>query len=160
MYLSAINSAGNVIWHKDIPSRNAFNGCGINVSPSGDIYLDNEYQDSVGCGSTHLGTASRNDYGFFLAKLSTTPNGVTTLPTNQDNLILYPNPTTGNVTIRFSNNNFSSIKITDQLGKVAYQAVINDPVISLDLSSIPEGIYFAQFANNKASVTKKLVIRH
>ena len=57
---------------------------------------------------------------------------------------IYPNPTSGMITLEFTDNSVNKIVITDLLGKVAYQKQNPDQKEVIDLSSFINGIYIIQ----------------
>jgi hypothetical protein len=73
-------------------------------------------------------------------------------------VVVYPNPTsTGFVNITSANNDAISVTVFDILGKrMINQTLTND---RLNVSALSSGIYILKISQNKASVTKKLVIK-
>jgi lysyl endopeptidase len=62
---------------------------------------------------------------------------------------IYPNPTTGNVTIKLDQMNVQTIVITDALGKqVSDLTTVENSEMTIDLSSYEKGVYFARFLMN------------
>ena len=63
--------------------------------------------------------------------------------------LIYPNPTTGNVTIQLGQMNVQTIVITDALGKqVSDLTTVENSEMTIDLSSYEKGVYFARFLMN------------
>lgn len=64
---------------------------------------------------------------------------------------IYPNPANDklNIIIGDGNKNSTTIKIYDVAGKVVFQSLIfsNKPLITLDISMLPQGIYFIPLCN-------------
>jgi hypothetical protein len=75
---------------------------------------------------------------------------------------IYPNPTNGNFTVEFDNNNENySIKIIDVTGQIIYtKNQIISTKTQLGLSHIAEGIYFVEIKTSKGKATQKLLIQH
>lgn len=71
--------------------------------------------------------------------------------------ILYPNPTSGNLTVTFSGNEKRSLRVIDQKGKsVLEQEVFSSDVI--DLTSLNAGQYLIELSDNhKHSITRKVI---
>jgi hypothetical protein len=90
---------------------------------------------------------------------------VATLGTNSfenNQFIIYPNPTNDFVTITSSNyNTIKSIIIYDMLGKVIISKDCNDSVIqTINTSELNSGIYLIDIVSkDNARTTKKLIIR-
>jgi len=82
------------------------------------------------------------------------------------NISIYPNPTSGKVTLKIdqettSNNQISDISISNITGKVIYnkQFSIQTNKIELDLSDYGKGLYFVKIKTNEGIITKKLILQ-
>jgi uncharacterized repeat protein (TIGR01451 family) len=77
-----------------------------------------------------------------------------------DNLIVYPNPATNQVSISVQNSAdaIAEIRLTDMLGKVVFQQKGTHTQTTIDLSGLSKGVYMLEVqTENKFSVVKKLV---
>ena len=73
---------------------------------------------------------------------------------------IYPNPSGGNVKVKGAKG--YSIQVIDVLGKLMHSEEIKNELQALNLSELPDGIYFYSFQNNNGEVlssARKLVIR-
>ena len=81
----------------------------------------------------------------------------------ENGFVLYPNPASDKVNIRFADNfaGKMDITITDVLGKTMMNNTIElqNSAAGLDISSLNSGIYFITVQSEGKSVTKKLVIK-
>jgi hypothetical protein len=78
-----------------------------------------------------------------------------------ENLIsIYPNPTNGIINFKFAMNiKINSIIIQNVLGEQVVKAEnIQNDIFSLNLSSLPKGIYFAIIDTDKGRSTKKILL--
>lgn len=85
---------------------------------------------------------------------------VTTFSTDST-ISFYPNPSSGKFNIKLNENiveNFELI-VLDILGKEVYKSKINNQIETIDLSFLNKGVYLASLKNDKARITKKLVIQ-
>jgi hypothetical protein len=74
------------------------------------------------------------------------------------NLLIFPNPTTGIVTIKTESENSYALMVYDAFGKRLLQKnVFQDG--TLDLSTLSKGTYFIQVLQNNHQVAKKVVIQ-
>jgi hypothetical protein len=77
---------------------------------------------------------------------------------------IYPNPTTGNITVNTSALKSSSLKITlsDAVGKIVLIRNVSLPMneVSLNLSALNHGVYFIHLEDGNAGFTEKLVINN
>lgn len=81
------------------------------------------------------------------------PNGFTDVSAN--NLLIYPNPVTGMVTIS-ADDNFV-LTIADVNGKTWQKQPVKKGVSTLDISSFPAGLYLFYFENSSRIVVKKII---
>ncbi len=68
--------------------------------------------------------------------------------TNQNNIILFPNPSTGIFTC-VSSLTISEIKIYNELGEIILNNKIDSPTTTINLTGNPKGLYFYQLINDK-----------
>jgi len=76
-------------------------------------------------------------------------------------LIIYPNPSSGNITISLKTNSNEEMlfSIRNLLGKEVLNKQIQNDETKIDVSSLPNGIYCTHlFSNGKAQYMTKLVI--
>jgi len=72
---------------------------------------------------------------------------------------IYPNPTTGSITIDFGDNFVlgGEIKLVDILGNIMLTNNINQSKIDINMSSYPVGIYLLKYSNSKGTLVHKIV---
>jgi len=95
-----------------------------------------------------------------------TPFSVTTgiMVLNTSGLHIYPNPTTGMVTIEWSNtqNGPASLTINDVTGKTvlkkSWTVTTAAGKETADMTEVPAGVYFIQIATSAGSYTQKIVV--
>lgn len=78
----------------------------------------------------------------------------------KENIVIYPNPTSGNFNIEFINQNekYSTINIYDLTGKIIYKKTnISQDIINIDISKYNNGIYFIKIINQNNTYFKKLI---
>jgi len=78
-------------------------------------------------------------------------------------IILFPNPTTGKLTIQCDN--MQQIEILDITGKLLYQTVIANEVkqspintLNIDISTYSKGIYFIKVTTTDATATQRIIL--
>ena len=90
------------------------------------------------------------------------PAGITEGSLNK-NITVLPNPTSGlvNVVVTLSSKEDLTISVSNALGQTVisndYNSIVND-MISLDLSSLNNGVYFVTVSNGKDKMVKKVVL--
>jgi len=78
---------------------------------------------------------------------------------NKSSIVIYPNPTTGELRITNYGLQIEKIEITDITGRVINSYHFNSPIIdaALDISELQNGMYFMTFHSEGRKITKKLV---
>ncbi len=83
---------------------------------------------------------------------------VTGMGENNDNVALYPNPTSGNVTIEA--NGMSRITVVSVLGQVVYDAEVNADNVTLNMSQFNAGMYMVRVYTEEGVVVKRVTVMH
>jgi hypothetical protein len=73
-------------------------------------------------------------------------------------LELYPNPTTGKLTIDLKSIMINSIEITDLNGRVIESVNVNTTAYNADLSALQNGVYLVKINTSKGSVLKRVLL--
>ena len=73
----------------------------------------------------------------------------TSLTTNNNQIIVYPNPVNDVVSIKTDGN--YNLRIIDIDGRTVLATVLHDNTNKVNMAKLPEGIYFLQLHNNKAN---------
>lgn len=80
----------------------------------------------------------------------------------EEEIQIYPNPSNGIFYVDFLNNDFQEyqLELRDALGKIVHfeNTLFNESNIQLDLSFLPNGIFYLSLKNNKKEHLKKLII--
>ncbi|NOQ26233.1 MAG: T9SS type A sorting domain-containing protein [Bacteroidales bacterium] len=87
-------------------------------------------------------------------------SGIENLPTDNE-ILVYPNPTTGNMKIDLINYELDvkSIVITDLSGRLIHNQNVKRELVDLDLSSYKKGMYILIMQTDTNQITKKIVIK-
>jgi hypothetical protein len=75
----------------------------------------------------------------------------------KNNFIIYPNPTTNNITIFSKENMMSEISILDVFGKQIKVISSNSDTENIDISFLPKGIFFFKIYSNGKVITKRFI---
>ncbi|NQX96259.1 MAG: HYR domain-containing protein [Flavobacteriales bacterium] len=75
-----------------------------------------------------------------------------------NNLIVYPNPTTGNISINLGDIKNAGISISNITGKVVYTLnKINKTIVEISLAEFSKGVYFIKIQNESQQKVIKLI---
>ena len=101
-----------------------------------------------------------NEVAVLSKKVSCFVVGINNINLDKDALNLYPNPTSGKITIENSSNlNMENITILDVLGRVVYQATPQSATKDqVDISNLVSGLYTVHIKTDKGIVVKKLEV--
>ena len=72
-------------------------------------------------------------------------------------IILFPNPTSGIITIQFEFDGEKNIRIENSIGALVYETKITEDSKKIDLSAFAKGIYFVKIKGQQISETFKVV---
>jgi len=75
-----------------------------------------------------------------------------------DRFIVYPNPSSGNVSIQSVHHEISSISLVNSIGQQVYMEHFNSKEVQLDLSSLPSGLYVLGITSDGLLTQKRLII--
>lgn len=77
-----------------------------------------------------------------------------------DNIKIYPNPTTGVFTIQSSLDDVINVQLFDVLGKQVLKTFkIEKGIINIDVSDFSKGIYLIKLSNQDSTINQKLIIK-
>jgi len=146
--LDLVNVYGQYVYSTNITSDGGW------ISTNSPIHLGNNPMifvkyDANGCDSTLAYCANRVGLNNFI--------------TNNNELIIYPNPSQNVLNIEFENNfnnqNYT-LKIVDVLGRTSTSlSMTTSNKISLDLSKLPNGIYFLQVWEEEQLISTKKFLK-
>ncbi|MCX6275267.1 MAG: T9SS type A sorting domain-containing protein [Bacteroidetes bacterium] len=96
---------------------------------------------------------------FFYAtyRVNAIPSGVSELSILNE-MKIYPNPVTSQLTVRFASDEFHQIKITDLAGKEIRSAEFTGKQITIERETLNAGIYFLQATDHQQHIVNAKVI--
>lgn len=158
-----------VVDHSTYGNNGAINGTEW-ISTSDSIVLYNydltpRLIDIVPTALTHFCIPIEEDWdldGTSLIPDCTTTNVEGFNKTSKEEILIYPNPSTGKVNIDLKNVNFTQqghLSIFDISGKKIYEHATSSQNLLIDVSNFQKGIYILKlFRENKEILSKKLII--
>ena len=155
------------------------NTADISWTQQGDVTNWDVNYRVAGASSWYSATTTTNPYTLTGLSESTTyevqviahcTNGVTSDPSatitlttvgindyELNNVVVYPNPTTGMIQIQNSESRIQDVEVYDAYGKLLNAVKVNDNATSLDLSGYASGTYFVKIMTENGVVTKRVV---
>lgn len=89
-------------------------------------------------------------------------SGVDNKPKAETQLLIYPNPSDGKMTIEMPTGNNKADKqifIYNPVGSLVWQKNSSSDMVQIDISSFPEGIYLVKVYSDGKSFTKKIILQ-
>jgi PKD repeat protein len=170
---NSLSANDTVIVYPIPPSPNLFvNGGSINSSATGTLQW---FFNGVAIPGANQANLLYGDTGVYTLTVTTangcinssslnvtTPSGVYQINNNQS-FSIYPNPVKNTLNIRNQNatNIIVNIAITDLSGAVVYQenqVNLNNTPVSIDISTMSNGVYFVSIFNNQIKQQQKIVV--
>ncbi len=118
--------------------------------------------DGVGFGDPL--TNGYSDYaslGQYFISGSIPPNNLSTDEYDLASITIYPNPSSGQLTIDFDTSKIQQLKIKlmDVLGKQVYTNALTPTNKIINLDNLQKGMYFALFSEGNKSFVKKIILK-
>jgi hypothetical protein len=104
----------------------------------------------------HNGVLLYHNYSQGIEDCFTPLAGLNDIKTNDNDVLIYPNPTSKELTIE-SNDIINSIEIYNFLGQKVYQTKVNNKNKSINLNIFTKGLYIIGINREKGYIKKKIV---
>jgi hypothetical protein len=76
-----------------------------------------------------------------------------------ETVLVAPNPNSGTFTVTLGNEETSTIRVVDMVGKTVYTQTTNSSSVYVDLSQYPKGLYFVEVNNGAQNHKAKVLIQ-
>jgi hypothetical protein len=84
--------------------------------------------------------------------------GANSISNLTDELNIYPNPVVDNLAINLSQMHSAvNWQITSAAGRLLLHSVVAQPNFTIDVSTLPPGVYFIQLVNDHQQIIKRFV---
>ena len=161
IFIQKLDADGNFVWAKAIGGTDLDRGFSINADTSGNIYLTGHFGETVDFDSSAntYNLTSAGDSDIFVAKYSQTNLGISDFIEN--GISIYPNPTSGKLTINNEQGIINNLQISESTGK-RIQSFSNVQLkqyatFEIDLSEFNKGLYFLQIQTDKGIQSTKII---
>ncbi len=159
-YISKLDPSGNFLWAEQIGGTTGEIIWGLAVDAPGNVYTSGTFDGTTdfdpGAGAYNLTSVGGTDV--FIHKLTQGSSNINETGL-QNEFIIKPNPVSDK--LFFKNLNGADVKkyvLLNSQGKEVLTA--QNTTEELDVSSLPDGLYFLQVQTKEGVKTKKIVIEH
>jgi hypothetical protein len=165
MFIVKYDSAGNVLCASSLSSGGLNNS--VAADDLGNAYVGGGFKVNpfiVGGDTLILGGSVNNTEDIFISKF--TCDGINNVRENSTNqqINIYPNPTSEILNINFlqTQRRNTEVVITNLLGEQVKEArnKSQEERVEMDVSNLPNGIYFVSVKTTEGIFTKKIIIQH
>jgi hypothetical protein len=155
IFIASYDSTGNALWAESGGGNGNDQGRCVQVDLFGNIYLSAVYRSSIinNMGPNVLTNSHGND-DILLAKIGLITN-VKYVEELKNSFVIYPNPARETIYVEsMKDNREKQILIRDLLGNTVKET----SETTIEVSNLPNGVYFATVLTDKEISTKKFVI--
>ena len=159
IFVAKYNPSGDAIAAYGAGGSDREFGMSLSIDNAGELYIAGEfYSSTFAAGSATLFNSGNGYSDVLVAKLAL-PTTVGEIAADDENgILIFPNPSTGFLTVLSQKYTGENITFTDTFGKIIYHSQITSPEFSIDLKDIPKGIYFVQIAAKSKNVMNKRIV--
>jgi len=73
-------------------------------------------------------------------------------------IMVYPNPANDLLRVSYNNGTINHISLTNSVGQIVIDEVVNAPNVKIDVSKLPKGVYFATIDTPSGTATQKVIV--
>ncbi len=153
VFIAKYNTSGNVLWASSVAGALHDYATSVALDDLGNSYLTGYFfSPTLTFGSFILTNAGSFDV--FIAKLETTITGINDVNSSL-NVTVFPNPAFTTITIETPAP--SQLSILNLNGQELLKQTITEPKTVIDISSLPNGVYFVRVTGEKSVGVGKFV---
>ncbi len=155
-------SSGTRQWGSYYGSSGSERGSSISIDEFSNVCLTGgaDSSNSVATAGSHQFSYGGGFLDGFVAKFAEDNVGVVSIETD-DHFKLYPNPTTGQITIELTNPSSGTIEIYNSIGSKVYEEVFNaESMLDISLGAAFEnGVYLIKLITEDSISSQKLILQ-
>jgi hypothetical protein len=162
IFVAKYDVAGNFLWAKSAGGTGDDHANAIGVNWHGEAYITGSFT-STSCviGGSNLNTIGGED--MFIAKMGTA-TGILEAHQIAAFFSIAPNPNNGvfNLSLKDAagKEEITLVTVSDILGRELHTLSFSGPSLQLDLSEVPNGVYFVTVKNNGQTASLKMLVNH
>ncbi|MEQ9063684.1 MAG: T9SS type A sorting domain-containing protein [Vicingaceae bacterium] len=162
--LLKVDASGQFIWaehvHKGLGLERAWD---LHAHNDGTIVITGDFDDltEIRCGDDSIRHSPQNHWDAFIQHISDTSfYNSTKKYANSLDVKVYPNPTSGLLTISGLTDNFTDIHVFDLLGHKQQLSIQRGPAsIFLNLDQLPQGMYVLSMVSGQQRLNKRIMVK-
>ncbi|MBP7810044.1 MAG: T9SS type A sorting domain-containing protein [Bacteroidia bacterium] len=160
LFICNLDAAGNFLWAGNMGSSTNDYCFGLTVDMSNNIYATGYFAGTCDFdpNSGTFNLISNGGVDAFVIKLNALGTSLSESNLNDHLISVYPNPSSGEFTIRFKNNSDATVEVIDLLGQIVYSEKIVSTNKQLNLN-LTNGIYSIRISENGKTSTTKFIIQ-
>jgi hypothetical protein len=159
LFVVKYNTAGTALWAKNLVASTGAKGNGIALDAANNCYLTGFYEDVTlqfdNITLTNAGNQGIRD--IFVGKIGNTSTVGLSENNKLNDVTVFPNPTTGRITIALNSASKVDIEILNIVGEIIYKATAKQ-MLTVDLTAQAKGIYFVKVTEGNRIVTNRKII--
>lgn len=142
-FVQKIDSTATLLWAKSIGGLGNDLGRDLVLDNANNLYFTGYYRDTLDFdpGMDSFFLASAGDYDAFVEKLSQAGTILRLAPLLATPVQVYPNPSSGLVTLELDNASTAMLTVLDAQGRVVFAAPSITATTTLELGYLPAGVY-------------------
>ncbi|MBK6399017.1 MAG: SBBP repeat-containing protein [Bacteroidetes bacterium] len=156
-YINILDSAGSFVWSGMTDGQYADIGYDIALDPGSNIFTVGTFMDTSdfdpGAGVFNMVANGNTHFDIFIQKMKSIGTGMNNVQTH-DGISIFPNPSTGNLTIEMPSNHSEQYSIIDLLGQCVLKGNTTGKILNLNFEFLNDGIYILQISNKSYKIVK------
>lgn len=160
LFVAKFAAAGNSVWATSAGGTLTDACLSICADNLGNVFIAGYFNSpTISFGSTSLTNVANSD--IFVARMGNLFTGFQNVEPVESNTFLYPNPSTGAVTLQVASETKagSEVMIYNQAGQLVYKEIVSTTGnVQLDLHALANGVYFVRVQSGELISYNKLIM--
>jgi len=157
IYAARYDADGNLEWLTSFGGSLDDAAFGM-YADNGTLYLTGNVLDTCTFGTY---TTTGSNANMFVGKLSLPTTAIKQVSIPGNNINIYPNPTSSDITIDLGDASFTQILVSDALGRrISAIPLLGKQMVTISATGFVDGLYFVTISGANGSVSKKFIVQH
>ncbi len=157
IYVARYDMNGNMQWITSFGGSLDDPAFGLFADNNNTLYITGNVLDTCSFGSYNT---SGDNANMFVAKLSLPTTAIKRTTPFKDEVLIYPNPTSSDITIDLGEASFTQLLLSDALGRSMYARLLSGKQkVTISAAGLVDGLYFVILSGANRSITKKVIVQ-